>query len=103
MHTDDFLHAHLLNAHVDHTDTRVRRVLIECGGCGYIDELTGVTRENVFGRARDLLAEHRLARGCRGSDWRIEAVALDSDLGRLPAREVMLEIAVDELLGEALR
>ena len=76
-------------------------MLVECG-CGYLDELSGLPRDNVFLRARDLLAEHRIARGCRGAAWRMEAVALDSDLGRMDARAVLAAIDVADLLEEAI-
>jgi len=84
------------------TDTQARaRVLIECG-CGYLDETTAHPRDpDVLGGAKELIAEHRLARGCR-REFRLKAIAADSDLGRMEPRAALAAIDVAELLGEEI-
>ena len=95
--TDTFI-----SEHTDPPDTRVRRVLIECVDCGYLDAVAGVLQDNVYGRARELLAEHQRERGCRGAEWRMETVALDSDVGRMDISRALAAIDVADLLGEEI-
>jgi len=83
-------------------DARVRRVLIECG-CGYLDETTASPQHDpdVLGGAKELIAEHRKARGCR-REFRLQAVLADSDLGRMDISRALAPIDVADLLGEEI-
>jgi len=84
------------------TQTSRVRVLIECG-CSLIEETLAHPQDpDLFGGAKELIAEHRLARRCR-QPFRLRAIALDSELGQLDARAALLALDVEALLAEALR
>ena len=76
------------------------RVLLECS-CSYVDETIANPRDpDLFGGAKELIAEHRLARRCR-QPFRMRAIALDSELGQIDARAALLALDVEALLADA--